>query len=333
MSDWDSFSPLVNGPSSVDRRFSVGRVNYNNRVGAQITNPNPPYQNVANAAANSLGFHHNADRTLRSIVNWMNGAFKTGTNPAGIAVAAVQADIVAHSMGGDVARTFPLIPQYSNQATLGQGLIHKLITIDTPHLGSPLAANLLLPQNACTRAILAFVGDYAFSSVQLAGAGNVSGAVGDLSPSSPALNAINNPPQPQPHYLPTAMIAGIYTNFASLDCSVCWAATLRSQYTGCPNDPLVQSLTPQGWAAMFGEQNDAIVGLSSQLNTPNPGPTVGLQFTGYVHSRGTEKLSFTGPSVLDPDVVAPQTISVPTQVINLLNTPVSNTSVFQPLDP
>lgn len=334
MSNWDNFNPLVTGARTVDQRFSVGRVNYATVVGAQITNTQPLYQNVANAAENSLGFRYNADRAYGASVSWLTGGgFKDGKNPAGVPVAAVQVDIIGHSMGGDIARTLPLLPQYSTTPTFGQGLVHKVITIDTPHLGSPLASNLLLPANACTRGILAASGNYSFTSVQLGGS-TVSGAIGDLSPSSAALNAINNPLQPQPHYLPTAMIAGIYTNFASLNCTTCAANILRtSSKLGCPNDPLAQSLTQQGWPAIFGENNDAIVGISSQLNTANPGPTVGFQFAGYVHSQGTEKLSFTGPSVLDPNIVAPQTISIPNQVINLLNTPVTSTGTFQLLNP
>src|SRR5258708_10335571 len=121
-------------------------------------------------------------------------------------------------MGGDLARTLPLLPQYLSSSTFGQGPIHKLITIDTTHLGSPLATNLLLPANACTRGFLASAGNYAFSSVQLNGQ-NLNGAIGDLGPSSTALNSINNPPQPQPHSLPTALIAGLYTNYASLNCA------------------------------------------------------------------------------------------------------------------
>lgn len=330
MDNWNDFNPLVNGARKVDSRFSVQRVNYDYDIFAQITNTVPMYIDLTGASANSLGFRYNADRIYKEIINWFKTFFKTGSNPAGIPVAGVQVDIVAHSMGGDVARTFPLLPQYLSDATLGAGLIHKLITIDTPHLGSPLATNLLLsPQNDCTRITLAWFGDYAFTSVQLKGIGTALGAIGDVSPSSSALNNINNPQLPPPHPLPSALVAGIYSNFASLSCSVCAAATLR---INCPNDPLTQSLTQQGWPAIFGENNDAIVGLGSQLNT-TPNPSGGLQFTGYVHSQGTEKLSFTGPSVLDPDVVPPKTISIPNQVISLLNTPVTTSSVFQLLNP
>lgn len=341
ISNWDNFNPLITGPLSADRRFSVGRINYKNIIGPQIIATNPAYQSVASAAENSLGFQYNASRTNTSISQWIK-AFKSGTqgvNPLNIAVASVQADIVGHSMGGDISRTLPLLAQYYSGPSFGQGLIHKLITIDTPHLGSPLADNLHLldPRNACTRGILAGKGNYSFLNVQMQGLGVINGAVGDLSPSSPALNQINNPPQPQPRYIPTALIAGIYTNFASLNCTVCDAFVLRNSSTfGCPNDPLAQSLTPQGWPAIFGtapnNQNDAIVSLSSQLNTSNP-TGMGFQFPGYVHSKGTEGLSFTRPSVLDPDVVPPSTISVPTRVINILNTPVTNSTVFVSLNP
>jgi len=46
---------------------------------------------------------------------------------------------------------------------------------------------------------------------------------------------------------------------------------------------------------------------------------------GFVHSPGSEQLGFLGPSVLDPG-------PVPTQVITLLNTPVSS-QVFHLLNP
>jgi pimeloyl-ACP methyl ester carboxylesterase len=340
ITNWDNFNPLITGPRSVDRRFSVGRIGYNNVIGPQIFATNPAYQTVADAKENSLGFQYNAQRAYKSVSDWIK-AFKSGApgnNPLGIAVASVQADIVGHSMGGDIARTLPLQTQYYGGPTFGRGLIHKLITIDTPHLGSPLAGNLLNPANACTRGVMAGIGgNYSFLNVQIQGLGVVGGAVGDLTPLSSALNKINNPTQPQPGYIPTALIAGIYTNFASLNGSV-FGTYLQSRF-GCQNDPLAQSLTPQGWPIIFGaapnNQNDAIVSLSSQLNTtnPNPGPTVGFQFPGYLHSHGTKNLGFTLPSVLDPDVVPPSTISVPTQVINLLNTPVTNSTVFVSVNP
>jgi hypothetical protein len=95
------------------------------------------------------------------------------------------------------------------------------------------------------------------------------------------------------------------------------------------SNPLAVNLTPTGWTTVFGEANDAIVGLSSQLNNLSADP--GQLFTndgsgrGFVHSPGTERLGFLGPSVLDPS-------AVPSQVINLLNTPISS-QVFHLLNP
>jgi hypothetical protein len=54
-----------------------------------------------------------------------------------------------------------------------------------------------------------------------------------------------------------------------------------------------------------------------------------LQATGVVHSRGVETLGFGGPSVLD---AVPINL-VPNTVINLLNTPVTNTNFFVLLNP
>jgi hypothetical protein len=55
----------------------------------------------------------------------------------------VQADVVAHSMGGDIARTMAGLSNFTSQSNYGLGPIHKLITIGTPHLGTPLATDLI----------------------------------------------------------------------------------------------------------------------------------------------------------------------------------------------
>ena len=314
---WNGFAPLVTGPNSVDARFSIGRVSYNAAIGPLITASDPAYPQRRLARANSLGFQYNASGVLKQIRKWI-GSFKGGSNPGRIPVAAVQVDIVAHSMGGDVARTLPLQPTFLTD-TFGRGIIHKVITIDTPHLGSPLAIQFLSPQEngGCLQGLLAGQGKFAFNTVTLSGAGVVSGAIADLMGNgvgvdtslSPALQNIANQNSLR---LPTALIAGVYTNFASLDTSL-RAFLIRHWPTGCSGDPLAQSLTAAGWPQIFNNQpNDAIVPETSQLNNLIPSP--GSQFFGYVHSQGTTKLGFSGPSVLDG-------VAVPNQVIKLLNTP------------
>ncbi len=88
------------------------------------------------------------------------------------------------------------------------------------------------------------------------------------------------------------------------------------------------------WPLIFGSAgnnaNDAIVSQNSQLNgLPIHSGTNGFVYSGLLHSAGLTKLSFTGPSVLDP-ASAPN--PVPTQVITLLNTPYTQPA-FQSLNP
>jgi hypothetical protein len=163
--------------------------------------------------------------------------------------------------------------------------------------------------------------------------GNVNGAIGDLKGDgiggslSPALQAIA---APGPHPLPTALIAGVYANFASLDSSLA-ASIIRL----CP-DPVAQELTSEGWPTIFsnnndpnGGNNDAIVSETSQLNGLSSGAGFDQIFQDVVHSPGTENLGFSPPSVLD---AAPLN-GVPTWVIQLLNTPVNQPGAFTSLNP
>src|SRR5215207_6915976 len=54
-------------------------------------------------------------------------------------IAASQVDIVAHSMGGLMARGFVQQPDYKRKENYMKGSIRRLITIGTPHFGGPLA--------------------------------------------------------------------------------------------------------------------------------------------------------------------------------------------------
>lgn len=61
-------------------------------------------------------------------------------NSAGIAVGRV--DVVAHSMGGLVARSFSAQTGYTGKPSRTLGLFHQVITVDTPEAGSGLATFL-----------------------------------------------------------------------------------------------------------------------------------------------------------------------------------------------
>jgi len=323
---WDNFTGLTNDPLS---RFFIGRADYSYNVGNSLGAFTPTYESFAypflnSARANSLGFSYNALGVLSQIQTFV-GEFKSGKNPLGISVASVQADIVAHSMGGDIARDLPLAPSFLSFDTFAQGNIHKLITIGTPHLGSPLANQLLSDSNICVRSVLALKGKVTFDKVSVFGqvtSGGVSDLQGDGFGTFPALS----PPlqalqQSTAHPLPTAMISGIAdsSNFNALNSSV--FASLLTQF--CP-EPLAQALTPAGWPLIFGQSSDAIVPLRSQLNLTAGTPITATPISSVVHSKGTESLGFGPPDELD-DVTG-----IPTAVIGLLNTPVTS-STFTPL--
>jgi len=337
-SAWNNFSPLVTG-SSYDPRFAVSRVNYATAIRGTILStdplPDPLFGGLLGKlpglglTGNSLGLDYNAPDVLQQIENSTIKPFKLGQNPVGIPVAAVQTDIVGHSMGGLIARDIASLSTFLNSNNYGQGNIHKLITIDSPHLGSPLATQLLTsPETCLAETFLPTFGNFVFKTVTLP-TGNKSGAISDLSGDgvggtiSAALKAIAAPGS---HPIPTAFIAGVYTDFASSNGT--FLASLPFLRCG---DPLSQMLytNSTAWPSIFNDQpNDAIVSENSQLNGSSGSPNV---YSG-IHSGGTERLGFSGPSVLDSGTSGPGN-PIPFAVIAFLNTPANNQGFFQPLNP
>jgi len=323
-SAWNNFSPLYTS-SGPDPRFSVKRADYSDIVGSSFVASVPAYDPavLSSTRGNALGFAFNAPFVLQQVREVVKD-FKDGQNPASIQVAAVQADIVGHSMGGDITRTLPLQPNFASNDTFGQGVIHKLITIGTPHLGSPLAIDLLQDANSCVRNVLAPRGFIALASATFSSGVLVTGGVGDLQGDgsggslSPALQSLG---QPGPIPLRTALIAGVTAanNLNSLDCTFCTARGLRLL---CGGNPLADNLTSQGWPTVFNNQpNDAIVPQSSELDLLS-----GFVAVGVIHTDSLAKLDFTGPGELDP------ASGISNQVINLLNTLVTS-SQFNSLTP
>jgi pimeloyl-ACP methyl ester carboxylesterase len=100
--------------------------------------------------------------------------------------AATRVDYVAHSMGGILGRLHTQLPYYRNPLNFGRGNIHKLLTLDTPHTGTPAALLALL---LSTR--LGFV-DFC----RLIGMPIDEGAVEDLATGSAAIAGIAPTPLP-----------------------------------------------------------------------------------------------------------------------------------------
>jgi pimeloyl-ACP methyl ester carboxylesterase len=344
---WNDFAPLNGRPA--DPRFAVKRADYDIRV--RLFGSTPRYNNLNIMSSNGLGLEYNAKYSvLPEFINFIK-QFKNGDNPPKIPVAAVQADVVAHSMGGVVTLTMPLIPEFFSSQTFSKGLVHKLITIATPHFGSPLAIALLDDKNKCIRQQFATYGLAPIESatVQLAaGLMNVSGGVGDLRGDgvggalSAALTRIQAGGKP----LPTSMIGGVSTadNLANLsrpapvfNQETNGALVLRATCAAEAGmqDTLAGRITPERWSLVFNNQDhDSIVTLRSQ-QAARTGPL----FSRVVHSQGlvftvvglvrTAGLGFTGPCELSPCRAADSGIAM--QVVNLLNIPVTNGDAFSPV--
>ncbi|HTZ97522.1 MAG TPA: hypothetical protein VMB18_14065 [Terriglobales bacterium] len=314
---WDNFTPLIN-----DTRFSILRADYSGTIGPQIKSYKPSYPSWAvsslkSAQQSSLGFAYNAPIVGKQLVTFIN-QFKMGANTESVPVAAVQADIVAHSMGGDITRTFPQFTQFYSNATFALGYVHKMITIGTPHWGSPVATDLLDNNNQCVRGILALSGSPSFSSVTFNNGTTATGGVGDLEGDgfggslSPALQKLQNPIS---HPLPTALIQGLESQgqLDGLDNSSV-AEYIR---LFCFTDYLARHLTSTGWPEVFGQQSDSIVPALSEV----AGLTDFTLVNGVIHSASAELLGFGPPAELDADGGIPGTVT------DLLNTPVTN-SIF-----
>jgi hypothetical protein len=265
----------------------------------------------------ALGFEYNAGVVQQQIRQHL-AVFKTGRNPAAMSVAAVQVDVVAHSMGGNVTRTMPLLRDFVLGNTFGQGVVHKLITLDTPHTGSTLARLLVTQMMGGHYCVPYFLADWSTNIVlrtaTLRGVGTVSGAVRDLVDYYPS-DALQRMDSQRIHQIPTATVAGVYTNWASLTGNI--ATNLLHEI--CPQDLLAQHLTEQSWKTLFAGDSDATVAVSSQ----DPFGT-GRHFQNYVHSSGMVKLGFAPPVIVSNGEVA-------SHVISLLNKPLSDTQNYKKL--
>jgi len=314
---WKDFGALTNNPL-----FSIKLANYSQAVAIDSALPNVYSSDKlkTEVKANSLGFRFNATNLFKDLSDWL-ADFKRGKNTVGLSVAAIQADFVGHSMGGVVIRTMTTLNDFATDTTYSKGPIHKLITIGTPHLGSPLGQILLDPatqqQNECSQKVLTWSDSlYSFKLAQLSEKKEIiTGAVADLAgdihgnPLSDALKMLKS----SYYQIPTVMLAGLMSEnqLAALDegpliiCIApffCKPALLRAF---CPNSPVAQNLTTSNWTSVVGNESDAIVPLESQANGLLSDVTV---FINTVHSDGAVALGFGGPGELADETGIPQAV-------------------------
>jgi pimeloyl-ACP methyl ester carboxylesterase len=310
--DWNRFTPLVGDPRG---RFALAKANYDIKLSASNSQPEYTPDILRSVSSNAFGFSPNAPLVLADINRAINDSKTNG-------IATAQVDVVAHSMGGTITRALEYLPDYTNSNSFKIGSVHKLITIGTPHLGSPLARQLLqqgpIYDNSCVRDVFAQHGHLAFSSVTPAGtASPLAGGLGDLAVDadgnlSEALQALK---ESNPHEAPTALIAATENdqNLAGLKSFWHGKAQIYLRDIACTTDQLARALTAEQWSSVFdGQESDGIVPRKSQFASRD-----GALFPGLIHSSGLEDLGFNGPSELDPDSQS----HIPSKVIQLLNAP------------
>ena len=209
-----------------------------------------------------------------------------------------QVDIVAHSMGGLISRTIATQSAYKLSDNYLRGPVHKLITIATPLLGSPFAANLIAEYtdpNGCV-----------YVKLGLAAANKpIAGAILLLEPTKN--NALLTPTPSG-----VAMHAIVGDAGQQLTAQNQQGTLFKLIQSHCKNMNLAN-----GYNSMFGEDNDLIVGISSQGTNPETGfDTSSMEtFNGAIHA--VTPLDPVGPGELQ----FPGSVS---RVISLLNSSVDS---------
>jgi pimeloyl-ACP methyl ester carboxylesterase len=259
---WDDFTPLISDP-----KFFVKRVDYRRTHGAF--------------------FAENAPRARKQIKSRIK-QYRTIEGAA-----AVRADVVTHSMGGLLTRMLPLTEDaYFRDDNFQLGDIHKLININTPHLGTPLARFLRL--SPC---ISRFFDSHDHPTDQ--------GAVDDLIPSSQALREIGSLPSP----IKLHNIVGL-TGIAGIELTESSPAYLwlrvrcRRDFRGTPFSGFFD-------AVLGTPDHDLIVPGASQRSRATTNVTT---VVGVIHTR--VDFFFQGVGVLE-------STDAGSRVIRLLNTPVN----------
>ena len=223
-------------------------------------------------------------------------------------LAATQVDYVGHSMGGLLGRMYAadMGHDYVRDDNYGLGDFRKLITVDTPHGGSPLA-NILddieTSYPLCRRLIERVAAQLHYCLT--------CGAVRDLRTDSPKIATL------PPLSVPTHAIAGVggstITNAANW-----YASTLPMSPRALPM--LLQTLGVCGIGedSLFGsEEHDLIVSLESQSGGLDPASTVNV----FDYAAGPDRTWAIHTSVTHENRIGDR-------VLALLDTPVTDTSVW-----
>ena len=248
-------------------------------------------------------------------------------------VAAAQADLIVHSLGGLVARALtlkaatpsPVTPAFIRPANYNLGDIHKLITLDTPHLGSEFADVLVNSSKAC-------------QDTFAAGNSPVNQSVQDLRPSSVLLQSLSQNTAAQ-HVVANVVVSTATTAQATNTQTNFYAGSGLSGgilYHFCSN-----LLPAAGFAGVFVGDGDLVVSTKSQSATNLAvagGSPPATPMAGYIHSADPTIFKF-GPDIVGRNVVNGQLVTdsnaqtdITTTLVQLLNSPADGPS-YAPLLP
>lgn len=334
-----------------DPRFTVFAVDYGERLqgtaqALQSTTPSVGADQLPYVRRSHLGFTHNTPGVALQVKGFLE-SYRQGANPWNAPIASIKADVIAHSMGGLVMRNWAISDQlYRATENFGEGFIHKLITLGTPHFGSPQAILSLAATSVCSRGVAARGERYAFASAVTTGGKPLVGAAAELSGDgigtylSPALAAL----AAKPTRVPMALLAGdVSPIIADVDASA--AANLL--FLACPGDALARHYSSATFASMFdplirpadaigggtGRASDGSVPLTSALMEADAADcAAGICFSTYAHGQGTAR--FFDPFVEpwnDPTVkfIVDGSYAVVDRLVDLLNSSVLDADTWR----
>ena len=293
--------------------------NYNRNDAAHTTYPGnyslAPYSNAASFSVNEPY----VDTAVQLVLNQFRQK----------QFAATQADVIAHSMGGLLTRLYVGSNSFQQPGNYNMGDIHRLVTLDTPHIGSSFA-NLLvdLYQDNSARTV-------SMVPSLTEGQGTIfGGAVCDLAENSPALEALSDGTDLQSQVITAtggpagtpATPALYWGGVTSLGINS-FESALTEQYctdwtVGPEGEPIclksayyfTQTTVD---AFRFRQMNDAVVGLSSEK-----GGLAGVNFMAYIHFH-IPAIPFVQRGITDGD-------DVTTEVFSILDGPDSGLSSSLP---
>ena len=243
-------------------------------------------------------------------------------------IAAAQWDVVAYSLGGLLARRMSEQTDVIMTSAYARGPFHKMVTLDTPHLGSPFANALIDPKNSGCKSMIDLVNP-------------VQQNIYDLAQGSYLIKDLSNNNSGAMHINMHAV-----TGIAS-------ASQTRSSEQNLSNLPLgiCKSLLPTGgFTSLFkNEKNDLIVSISSMaatglgiagtIPTSQPQTPSGMNVN-VVHTVNATLIP-EGPDVLGHDLNSNAIIDaragayniITRHVIDLLNKPASDKYSFRQVTP